>query len=162
MERLNLCSSAICNDLPDEIAPVSTKVWIAHNNKNLLVAARCPLMPRSIDGTVKGDWFSVDLAHPTMRWRFIVTPSGKGIVEKHTREGHFRIEGIKWKFAAKASRDFYNIEMQIPLAEIDSEKGFLFNARRRFHDTKLDIHYLLHAFPDNEDITEMPFVSLRN
>ena len=149
--------------LPDETAPIATKVWIAHSKGNLLVAARCPLMPRSLKTEVKGEWFAVDLAplKPNMRWRFIVTPSGKGIAEKHTREGHFRIEGIKWKFAAKATRDFYNIEMQIPLDEIGIPHTGAFNARRRFHDTQLNIHYLLHVFPDNDDVTLMPLTELK-
>ncbi len=127
-----------------------------------MVAARCPLMPRTLSTELKGEWFAVDLAplKANVRWRFIVTPTGKGIVEKHTREGHFRIEGIKWNFAALATRDFYNVEMQIPLDEIGLENEFRFNARRRLHDTKLDIHYLLDAALDAEDVTLMPIVTL--
>lgn len=153
--------------LPEETAPVTTKVWLTHKNNNLLVAARCELMPHAVDFPLKGEWFAVDLASQlgvqfeAVRWRFIVTPSGKGIVEKHTREGHFRIEGINWKFAAKASRGFYNVEMQIPLKEIKLGHFVSWNVRRRLHDTKLDIHYLLHAYPDNEDITEMPGAELK-
>ncbi len=147
--------------LPQETAPVSTKVWISHHDKNLLIAARCSLMPRSLKTEVKGDWFAIDLAtNNKERLRFIVTPSGKGIIEKHTREGHFRIEGSKWKFAAHATRDFYNIEMQIPLDEINLNNQFRFNARRRLHDTQLDIHYLLNAFQDAEDVTLMPVAEL--
>lgn len=146
-----------------ETPAVSTKVWLSYSKNSLFVAARCPLMPRALNGEVKGDWFAVDLApiNPDVRWRLIVTPGGKGIVEKHTREGHFRIEGINWKYAAKATRDFYNIEMQIPLSEIGLKNKVRFNARRRFHDTQLDIHYLLHAVPDAENITIMPHLELQ-
>ncbi len=149
--------------LPSEIAPVKTTLWTAHDGGNLLVAARCPLMPRAFAEVVKGEWFAVDLA-PTdakMRWRFVVTPSGKGVVEKHTREGHFRIEGVKWKFAARASRDFYNVEMQIPLSEIGLNHRFRFNARRQLNDTQLGIKYILRSAPDADDATLMPILELK-
>jgi hypothetical protein len=149
--------------LPYELTAETTKAWITHNGKNLFVAARCPLMQRSLKTEVKGEWFGVDLApyQSNLRYRFIVTPSGKGIIEKHTREGHFRIEGVKWKYTAHATRDFYNIEMQIPFTEVGLDSNFRFNARRRFHDTQLDIHYLLHAFADAEDVTLMPRIVLQ-
>ena len=143
----------------EETPPVKTQVWLAHNKEHLFVAARCPLMPRALNGEIKGDWFCVERANPHTRWRFIVTPAGRGIIEKHTREGHFRIEGIKWKYAAKATRDFYNVEMQIPLDDTDIRVS-TFNVRRRLHDTKLNIHYFLSAAQDAETIELMPWLHL--
>lgn len=146
----------------DDLPSVATKYWLACNGENLLVAARCSLMPRAFDEAIKGEWFAVDLApeDATVRWRFVVTPSGKGIIEKHTREGHFRIEGVKWRFAAFAQRDFYNIELQIPLEELGLSSQFRFNALRQLNDTQLGIKYTLRAAADSDDVTAMPLLEL--
>lgn len=149
--------------LPNELAPVPTNLWMAYSGQNLLIAARCSLIPRPYGSELKGEWFAVDLASldTEVRWRFVVTPSGKGVVEKHTREGHFRIEGVKWKFAARATRDFYNVEMQIPLNEIGLKDTFQCNARRRLDDTARGLKYLLNATPDAGNVTLMPIFKLQ-
>ena len=82
-------------------------------------------------------------------------------MEKHTREGHFRIEGASWKFAAHATRDFYNIEMQIPLRELALRDSFRFNALRRLDDTQLGIKYILRAAPDAGDVISTPVIKLQ-
>ncbi|HVF10244.1 MAG TPA: glycoside hydrolase domain-containing protein, partial [Abditibacteriaceae bacterium] len=94
----------------------STALWTGHDGTNLLVAIRAGFAP----ALSKGEWLAVEIAPVagTERWRFVVTPDGKAVAEKHTREGRFRIEGVNWKFATEMNRTNYEVEMQIPLSVV--------------------------------------------
>lgn len=110
--------------------------------------------------TLEKDWCAIELAPSSSaeRYRFVVTAKGNGIVEKHSREGRFRIEGFAWKFAAKKAADGYEVEMQIPLTVVNNEKQFRFNALRRIGGS--DTPIIVRAFPDAGDITLMPLAVL--
>jgi hypothetical protein len=93
-----------------------------------------------------------------VRYRFVVTAKGNGVVEKHTREGRFRLEGIDWKFATKKTDNGYEVEMQIPLSIVNNQKQFRFNALRRIGGS--DTPIIVRAFPDAGDVTLMPVAVL--
>jgi hypothetical protein len=108
--------------------------------------------------TLEKEWCAVEIApeDASERFRFVVTAKGNAVVEKHTREGRFRLEGFDWKFAASATDGGYEVEMQIPLSIVDNAKRFRFNALHRDGSTLR----LTRAFPDAGDVTLMPFAKL--
>src|SRR5207237_891940 len=110
----------------------------------------------------KGEWCAVDMAPADAgeRWRFVVIPSGHGVVERHTREGQFRVEGVAWNSAARSSDRSYSVELSIPLSLFDAGHGVRINALRRFSDAAVEARYIARAFPDAGDVTLMPLVRL--
>jgi hypothetical protein len=109
-----------------------------------------------------GEWMAVEIAplSGNERWRFVVTMGGKGVVEKHTRAGRFRIEGLQWKCAAKNLATGYGVEMEIPLSVIGDPQRFRFNALRRVNDLKAGIRHIARAHQDAGDVSLMPVATL--
>jgi hypothetical protein len=130
-----------------------TQLWHAHDKQNLFVAFR--VSTSSFDK----DWCAIEIApmDASERFRFVVTPKGNGVVEKHTREGRFQIEGLNWKFAARQNKDNYVVEMQIPLSLVDHDDEIRLNALRRDGSTLR----ITRAFPDANDVTLMPIATLQ-
>jgi hypothetical protein len=133
-----------------------TKCFISHDNKNLYVAMRC-----RTDRVLDKEWTAVEIApqNAQERWRFVLTQKGNRVLEKHTREGHFRTEGVSWTAAQQRFNGFYDVEFQIPLSVVGNAKTFRFNAlRRTAHETGTRV--ILRAFPDIGDVYLMPLVTL--
>lgn len=142
--------------------PPTTQAWLAHRGDQLVAAFACSLP----DGERRGDWVALDLAPRDghVRWRFIVTASGRAVVEKHTREGHFGIEGLAWRQAWKADTKGYRVELQIPLAHLELgalDTQWRVNLLRRVKDTRLDVRYIVRAHPDAGDVLLMPLAVLK-
>lgn len=132
-------------------------LWLTHDQTHLFVAVRAPASK-----VLSGEWVAVEIApmNASEKWRFVVTAKGNTVVEKHTREGQFRIEGLDWKGATKATPKYFDVEMKIPLSIVGNPKQFRFNALRRVWDEKVGIHYIVRAVPDAGDARLMPFVQL--
>jgi hypothetical protein len=126
---------------------------VLHDTDTLFVTIRADA------STLEKDWCAVELAPPDLksRFRFVVTSKGNGVVEKHTREGRFRLENFDWKFSSQKTETGYSVEMQIPLSVVNSEKQFRFNALRRSGSTL----QITRAFPDAGDVTLMPIATLQ-
>lgn len=124
-------------------------VHLAHDQSNLLAT-----FPIDTNGLEK-EWCAIELAPPGLdeRFRFVVTARGNGVVERHSREGQFRIEGLDWKYSSRPTATGYEVEMQIPLSIVDGQKQFRLNALRRTSGSALPIQ---RAFPDAGDVTLMP------
>jgi hypothetical protein len=147
----------------DSLAPAPVQMWTAQDTDNFYAAFRVQYAQPT------GEWSAVELAtyDASERWRFIVNNVGNGLIERHTREGRFRIEGLDWKWAqrsypaAESSKTLNNsktlfIEMQIPLEPFG--KSYRFNALRRVNDTARDVRYITRAVDDVGDATLMPVV----
>jgi len=139
-----------------EAVASSPALWLAHDDENLIVTLRAP-RPK----TSRGEWFAVEIAprRPSERWRFVVTAAGKGLVEKHTREGHFAVSEFDWRFTSKAGV-LLQAEMRIPLSVVGDAKTFRFNALHRALDAS-GAALLRSAFPDAGDATQMPLATLQ-
>jgi hypothetical protein len=106
------------------------------------------------------EWTAIELApaDTSERYRFVVTAKGNGVVERHTREGRFRIEGLDWKYAVHQTKNGYDVEMQIPLSVVRNAKEFRFNALRHVGGST---PHIVRAFPDAGDVTLMPLATLQ-
>ena len=84
------CNATFQRFAGDSIRAPNTKLWLAHDKNNLLVAVRAQTTQ------AEGEWIAVELAplNATVRWRLVMTVEGKMIVEKRTREGQFEDQGI--------------------------------------------------------------------
>jgi hypothetical protein len=135
-----------------------TSLFVSHDASNLYVAIRA----RNSAKALSGEWVAVELSpqNAQEKWRFVVTAKGNMVVEKHTREGHFRIENVQWKGATKQFHGYYDVEIKIPLNIIGNAKQFRFNAIRRVWDDKLQMNYLVRAVENAGDPRLMPLVSL--
>lgn len=139
----------------------TTKLYLTHDKTYLYVAFRCRM---STQVTEQNGWTAVDLAplKADERWRFVVTQKGVLAVEHHTREGKFRVEGLKWQGATKSATGFYDVEMKIPLEIIGGASRFRFNALRRTTHEPSGTRVMLRAYPDADDVFLMPIVTLGN
>ena len=145
---------AIFRRYAGETVVSSPALWLAHDDENLIVTMRAARAQ-------KGEWLAVEIAprRPSERWRFVVTSSGKGLVEKHTREGHFQVSEFDWKFASKKGV-LFEVEMRIPLSVVEGATSFRFNALHRAPDVS-GVALLRSAFPDAGDATQMPLATLQ-
>lgn len=127
-----------------------------HDEENIYAAFKAEAK------TFEKDWCAAELANGalTERYRFVVTSKGTGVVERHTREGKFRVEGVTWKFAAKKEEGIYTVEMQIPLSIFDSKDYMRANALRRIGDP--NSAYIVRLAQDAGDITLMHYLQLQN
>jgi len=82
--------------VPDTLPPSKTLLYLEQQGGRLLVALR-------IEDAGPNEWCAVELApqDASERWRFVATSTGKLALEKHTREGHSRMDGLDWKAAAR-------------------------------------------------------------
>ncbi|HEX8833926.1 MAG TPA: hypothetical protein VF719_06980, partial [Abditibacteriaceae bacterium] len=143
-----------------------TEIHAAHDYQHLYVAFRAHTASERA-----GEWVAVELANMAAneRWRFVVTARGNGAIERHTREGQFRIEGAAWQFARTEDRTGYNVEMKIPLELIGvatNTKGqkpiqLRLNFLRRINDTARNARYIVRAYPDAGDTKRMAVMTLR-
>lgn len=110
--------------------------------------------------TLEKEWCAVELAPASLdeRFRFVITARGNGVLERHTREGHFRVEGLEWEFSARPTQTGYEAEMKIPLEVVGGAKNFRLNVLRRIGGSSAPV---LRAFPDAGDVTLMPHVRLQ-
>lgn len=140
--------------LPDIQTKDFTKLWSAKKQSSLYVAFRAQ------GDSLEKEWCAIEIAPKDAieRYRFVVTAKGNGVVEKHTREGRFRIEGLDWKYAVKQTENGYDVEMQIPLSVVNHQKTFRFNALRRIGGST---PVIVRAFPDAGDVTLMPLATLQ-
>jgi hypothetical protein len=137
-------------------SPNAVIMWVVHYDQSLFIAMRARL---PVPGTTpSNDWVAVELApvDGTERWRFVVTQKGVTAVERHTREGRFRVEGIKWKGATKTFTGFYDVEIEIPLSVIGAAGWFRLNGLRRSWDAKSGTSYISRAQLDAGDVMLMP------
>lgn len=151
-----------------EAIPPQTRLWVRASRDMLWIAFHAELKqaapPDSLTNfdsqATRGEWVAVDLApsDASERWRFIVTPAGRAIIERHTRRGHYRIEELVWRHAVKSERDSYMAEMAIPLEVIGNPRRFRFNALRRVNDPQASLHYVVRAVPDANSAALMPRV----
>lgn len=107
----------------------STKCWVAVKANNLYVALRA-------NGAPAGEWLGVELSPANLtaqpeKLRIVLTAKGNLAVERHTREGHFKVEvpGLEAKLRLEPS--FWNVEMKIPLEALGYGSLLRFNAMRR-------------------------------
>jgi hypothetical protein len=109
--------------------------------------------------SLEKDWCAVELAPQNVseRFRFVVTAKGKGVVERHAREGRFQILDLEWKFQVTKTQKGYIAEIKIPLSIVNNQKQFRFNALHRSGSTLA----LSRAFPDAGDVTLMPLAALQ-
>ncbi|HEX8237447.1 MAG TPA: glycoside hydrolase domain-containing protein [Abditibacteriaceae bacterium] len=134
---------------------------LAHDKNNLYVALRC-----RTNASTQGEWVAVDLApfDAHERWRFVLTQKGNRVVERHTREGQFRVEGVNWTAAQQHFNGYYDVEMQIPLSVLGDATGnatkFRFNALRRTTHAATGTRVVLRAWPDAGDVYLMPIATL--
>jgi hypothetical protein len=137
-----------------------TSLFWSHESKHLYVAMRA----RNSAKVLSGEWVGVELSpqNANEKWRFVVTAKGNAVVEKHTREGHFRIEGVQWKSATKTFSGYYDVEMQIPLEVLGNAQKFRLTALRRAWDDKLAMNHLLRAWTDAGDPRLMTLIELQN
>ena len=91
------------------------------------------------------------------RFRFVTTARGNGVLERHTREGHFRVEGLEWKYWAHQTQTGYEAEIKIPLEMVGGAKNFRLNVLHRIGGSSAPI---VRAFPDAGDVTLMPRAQL--
>ncbi len=126
---------------------------VSHDSNNLKISFSTETQ------SLEKDWCAVEIAPSDLkeRLRFVVTPKGNGVVEKHTREGRFRLEDFDWKFSSQKTATGHKAEMQIPLAVIGNQKQFRFNALRRAGSTL----QVTRAFADASDVTLMPIATLQ-
>jgi hypothetical protein len=156
-----------------------TQAWVTHDADYLYVAVRAafpplpgrrtaapgPQRPIPADFMVPaGDWIAVDLAPLSgrERWRFVVTPHGTYVVERHTREGQFKIEGLEWKHGTRIGGKDYSVEFRIPLELVGDGTSFRLNVLRRIGSRDLSPRYFVRAYPDAGDVTLMPVVQLQS
>jgi hypothetical protein len=90
-------------------------------------------------------------ANTSEKWRFIVTAKGNRVVEKHTREGHFRIEGVQWSGTTKQFNGYYDVELKIPLDVPGKAKPLRFNLLRRVWDEKLQMNQIFRTVENAGD-----------
>ncbi len=131
-----------------------SEVWVAHNDKDLLVAFRGKIGAES-----RGEWSAIDIAplNADERWRFVLTAKANAVIEKHTREGHFRIlEGVDWDYELHLNDDNYVVEMRVPLSIIGEPQWFRWNAIQRVYDAEHNSLFIARAFPDAGDTQRMP------
>jgi hypothetical protein len=135
----------------------ATILHLTHDNKNLYVAMRC-----RTDASTQGEWVAVDLAplNATERWRFVLTQKGTRVVERHTREGQFRVEGVNWSSAQQRFNGYYDVEMQIPLSVVGNATKFRFNALRRTTHAATGTRVVMRAWPDAGDVYLMRIATL--
>lgn len=140
-------------------APQGTQLWTGVQNDVLYVAV-------SASNASASEWLAVDLAPEDIendpeRFRFVITPRGTVVAERHTREGHFQVEVPGLKGAALVEADSWTAEFAIPLRPLDLDKGFRFNARRRTADRATGTKITLSAYADGGDPWGMPIVKMR-
>jgi hypothetical protein len=135
----------------------STTLFVAHDKNNLYVAMRC-----RFDTSTQGEWVAVDLAplDAQERWRFVLTQKGNRVVERHTREGQFRVEGVDWTAAQQRFNSYYDVEMRIPLSALGDATKFRFNALRRTTHAPTGTRIVLRAWSDAGDVYLMPIATL--
>lgn len=142
----------------DESVAVSPKVWMVCNDEALALLAQVDRL--QAEGS---EWFAMEVApvNARERWRFVVTAKGRGVVEKHSRDGRFTVENMKWGFTLKPipNSSKADIYMRIPLSLFETSRGFRFNALYRQFDDATATNLLRRAFPDDGDVTRMPVVT---
>jgi hypothetical protein len=94
------------------------------------------------------------------RWRFVLTQKGNRVVERHTREGQFRVEGVDWTAAQQRFNSYYDVEMRIPLSALGDATKFRFNALRRTTHAPTGTRIVLRAWSDAGDVYLMPIATL--
>jgi hypothetical protein len=82
------------------------------------------------------------------------------VVERHTHEGQFRVEGVDWTSAQQRFNGYYDVEMQIPLSVLGNVTKFRFNALRRTTHAPTGTRVVLRAWPDAGDVYLMPIATL--
>jgi hypothetical protein len=157
-------------DLGSSLLP-HTQLWVEQQHGRLSIAllaelkhhAKTEAPASDAQSSLRGEWVAIDLApvDATERWRFILTPAGKAVVERHTRRGHFLIEGLSWRHGVKVVSGYYTAEMSIPLEVIGSPHRFRFNALRRVSLPDIGTHIIVQAYPDAGSTRLMPLANVR-
>ncbi len=128
---------------------------LANNGTHLIATFRVQT------SSLEKEWCAVELAPFTLdeRFRFVITARGNGVMERHSREGHFRVEGLEWKYSARPVEGGYEARMEIPLEIVGETKEFRLNVLRRIGGSSAPT---VRAFNDAGDITLMPRAQLKN
>ncbi len=105
--------------------------------------------------SLEKEWCAIELAPASLdeRFRFVITARGNGVIERHTREGQFRVEGLEWKYSSRQTATGYEAEVKIPLEIVGDTKSFRLNVLRRIGGSSAPV---VRAFADAGDVTLMP------
>jgi hypothetical protein len=146
----------------DAVKVPSTTLYLAHDAQNFYVAMRCRTNASTRNTSPEAEWVAVDLApfDAQERWRFVLTQKGNRVVERHTRGGQFRVQGVAWTAAQQRFNGYYDVEMQIPLSVLGNTTQFRFNALRRTTHAPTGTRIVLRAWPDAGDVYLMPIATL--
>lgn len=147
-------------DTQEKYSP--TTLYTTHDARNLYIGLRIRTETSSRNTSPLEQWVAVDLAplDAQERWRFVLTHKGNRVVERHTREGQFRVEGIDWTSAQQRFSGYHDIEIRIPLSVVGNATKFRFNALRRTTHEPSGTRVTLRTWPDAGDTYFMLIATL--